>query len=196
MAADAATFGKGGVTLKTTPLDAPVECGGICKSAHLVFNHEFVHGTIKVVGRWFPGSVEQVSTATGFIGLDSEGNKASITMGFHGAGWSGDDAFGSKFQTALYASVSDPHLREYTSVAPASVAEEFHEYEVEWTKQHVVWRFDGKVVRKVTNKGNIPTIAMKPRLHTRSGYCDLMPAGGSLVANIKSFEFTAVVEDE
>ena len=62
---------------------------------------------MSVVARWFPGEEHTVQTATGFIGLDAPNNEASITMGFHGAGWLGGNKEGPhRYQHGIYADVS------------------------------------------------------------------------------------------
>ena len=61
----------------------------VCSSGHLTWDPALLYGNFTVVARWFPGAPSVAETSTGFIGLDSTGNEASITMGFHGAGWLG-----------------------------------------------------------------------------------------------------------
>ena len=105
---NATTFGKDGMvhtTRKTSPSTS--SCGAYSSSGHATWTPLLKYGNFTVVAKWFPGSEESVSTATGFIGLDSDGNEASITMGFHGDGWPTSGEGSHKYQHGIYADVKD-----------------------------------------------------------------------------------------
>ena len=141
-----------------------------------------------------------LNTSTAFIGLDSASNSASITMGFHGAGWLGNTLSPSanktagphQFQTGVYC--CGHHGRDRGRVPLINTTEDmsasFNQYGLLWTPDLVEWRFNGAVVLRFTNKSNIPSEHMQLRLHTRSGYCDRMPPGASFNASFKSFSYT------
>ena len=65
-----------------------------------------------------------------------------------------------------------------------------HEYGLLWSKDKVEWRFDGRIVRTVTDPSIIPFQPMQLRLHTRSGYCDHMKTGDAFTATFRSFSYT------
>merc|ERR1712187_383592 len=91
-------------------------CGAYSSSGHATWNPDLLYGNFTVVAKWFPGAAADVSTATGFIGLDSAGNEASITMGFHGDGWPKAKEGSHKYQHGIYAENGKgaDHHREYT----------------------------------------------------------------------------------
>jgi len=79
----ATTFGQvqdgKGMRHTTTALAPRSACGACASSGHATLNRDILYGNFTVVAAWFPE--QEASTATGFIGLDSEENEASITMG-------------------------------------------------------------------------------------------------------------------
>ena len=193
-----ASFGSGtangtGVVLHTQHLaTGPTHCGASCTSTHLTFSPKVLYGNFTTVARWFGEGTSAAAraTATGFIGLDSPGNEASITIGFHGSGWDGDADFGRKFQTALYKDVSKPHHREYvTAPGGRRIDSQANEFTVEWRPDVVRWWLNGVVVRAVTDKAQIPAVAMQLRLHSRSGYCNRLSGDDSFQASVLSFEY-------
>ena len=195
MTLGATSFGNDGMTHTTRALPAatPTRCrteAPVCSSGHLTWNPPLVYGNFSVVARWFVGS--SLETSTGFIGLDSPTNEASITMGFHGAGWLGGLGEGNhRYQHGIYAHEKDGHNREYTNTT-ADMSTSFHRYGLLWTPTLVEWRFDGAVVRRVTDVSIIPKIKMQLRLHTRSGYCSKMAAGASFNATFSEFSYQPV----
>ena len=112
-------------------------------------------------------------------------------MGFHGDGWPTAHEGSHKYQTGIYAHVKDGHNRKYIST-DTSIADSFHTYGLYWGPDKVVWTFDGKVVRTVDDKSIVPQIKMKPRLHSRSGYCNKMPKDASFTASFLSFTYEPV----
>lgn len=192
----ATSFGPGGMTHTTLALASSTATlctteQQVCSSGHLTWNPSLRYGNFSVVARWFPAAAHNgVNTATGFIGLDSPSNEASITMGFHGADWLGGNGEGAhRYQHGIYAHVKGDHNREYTNTT-ADISTGFHTYGLLWTPTVVEWRFDGASVRRVTDTSIIPQIDMQLRLHTRSGYCDHMTAGSSFQATFRSFSYT------
>ena len=188
MTALATTFSADSGMTHTThalPSSTPTACKTklqVCSSGHLTWNPPLVYGNFSVQAQWFNGAApaNSVDTATGFIGLDANGNVASITMGFHGAGWLGGNGEGPhRYQHGIYANVKKSHNREYTNTS-ADISVGLHTYGLLWTKDKVEWRFDGRVVRTVTDKSVIPFQPMQLRLHTRSGYCNKMKVGDSV----------------
>jgi len=197
MTAGALAFGAEGMTITTRTVGSSVETScqterPVCSSGHMTWNPKLRYGNFSVVARWFPGgSGGSAKTATGFIGLDSDGNEASITMGFHGDEWMGDHEEGPhKYQHGIYADVSKTHNRKYTTTAP-DISAGFHRYGLLWTPSLVEWTFDGAAVRRVTDDSIIPQIAMRLRLHTRSGYCDAL-GSSSFNATFSSFSYEPV----
>lgn len=190
------SFGHNGMVHTTTKVN-PSEsaCGAYSKSGHATWNRDLLYGNFTVVAKWFPGSSDTVSTATGFIGLDSDKNEASITMGFHGDGWPKEGEGSHKYQHGIYATNSkgQSHNRGYTSTQ-VSIADNLNTYGLLWTASQVVWSFNGKVVRTVTDTSIIPKIPMKFRLHTRSGFGNKMPDGATFQAQFAKFEFQPVAE--
>ena len=167
-----------------------------CSSGHMTWNPVLVYGNFSVRAQWFPSATgKSVDTSTGFIGLDANNNIASITMGFHGAGWLGGNGEGGhRFQHGIYSNVKDSHNRGYTNTT-VDITTGLHEYGVMWSKNKVEWRFDGRVVRTVTDASVIPFQPMQLRLHTRSGYCDRMRIGDSFSATFRSFSYSPVVSE-
>eukprot|EP00947_MAST-08B_sp_MAST-8B-sp1_P006290 g6290.t1 len=152
MSAAATTFGTAdparGVGLTHTTKHVPKSsssCGSATvQSGHLTFNPPLLYGNFSVSARWFPGTKANVSTATGFIGLDADGNVASITMGFHGDGWLGGHGEGAhKYQHGIYADVKKSHNREYTETDTS--LDQFNTFGLLWSPQRVVWSFNGRV---------------------------------------------------
>eukprot|EP00756_Hemistasia_phaeocysticola_P061189 Hpha_TRINITY_DN4679_c0_g1::TRINITY_DN4679_c0_g1_i1::g.97074::m.97074 len=81
MTPHATTFGSSGMVHTTTKADpSKSSCGALSNSGHATWNPHLLYGNFTVVARWFPGGSKNVSTATGFIGLDANNNVASITM--------------------------------------------------------------------------------------------------------------------
>eukprot|EP00931_Biecheleriopsis_adriatica_P097098 TRINITY_DN70860_c0_g1_i1.p1 TRINITY_DN70860_c0_g1~~TRINITY_DN70860_c0_g1_i1.p1 ORF type:complete len:262 (-),score=25.98 TRINITY_DN70860_c0_g1_i1:32-817(-) len=187
--ADATIFDANGMTHTTRRLDpSESQCGAYSSSGHATWNQEVLYGNFTVVARWFPGSTADVSTATGFIGLDSNGNEASITMGFHGEGWPKSDEGSRKYQHGIYAHVNENHNRAYTET-DVSIADSLNTYGLLWTPTKVLWSFNGRVVRTFTQDSAIPKIPMQLRLHTRSGYGNKMPIDASFYAQFAKFEY-------
>ena len=89
-----------GAVITTKILSKTSSCGSICISGHMTFNTNILYGTFIVNAKWYPGHTKDVNTSTGYIGLDSDSNTASIVFGFHGKGWIGDNDqdFAHKFQ--------------------------------------------------------------------------------------------------
>ena len=176
-----------GATITTNKLQNPTNCGGICSSGHMTFNKDILYGTFIIKALWFPGTKQNVSTSTGFIGLDSIQNIASIVFGFHGNGWKNED-YSKKFQTDIYQNITDGH-NEIVYDTNFSLAEQFNEFKLIWNPDKVVWYINGVVFRMVTDKNIIPNIVMQPRLHTRSGYCNEMSLNESFYAQFVYFQF-------
>ena len=176
-----------GATIYTNKLVTPSECGGICTSGHMTFNRDILYGTFIVKALWFPGTTQNVSTSTGFIGLDSNGNVASIVFGFHGNGWDNEE-FSHNFQTDLYANESNGHNKIVYNTT-FSLATQFNEFKLEWKPNEVNWYINGMLYRNVLNTNIIPNIVMQARLHTRSGYCNEMNLDNSFYAQIVSFQY-------
>lgn len=195
-ATNATTFDQNGMVHTTRKVDPSTSsCGAYSTSGHATWNPNLLYGNFTVMAKWFPGGSDVVSTATGFIGLDSDSNEASITMGFHGDGWPKSSEGSHKYQTGIYASVSESHNREYTDT-DVSIADRLNTYGLLWTKSKVVWSFNGKIVRTVTDASIIPSIPMKLRLHTRSGYGAKMRSSATFQAQFTKFEFQPVSEEE
>ncbi len=170
-------------------------CKAGAASGHLTWNRDVLYGNFTVVARWFPGNKANVSSATGFIGLDSPGNEASITMGFHGDGWPENGEGSHKYQHGIYSDVKKNHNRGYTETGDnVSLSEQFNTFGLLWTADACVWSLNGKEVRRFTDTTNIPHVSMKLRLHTRSGYVSMMPSalGSSFMAEFLSFEYQPV----
>jgi beta-glucanase (GH16 family) len=185
--ANATTFGPNGMTHTTRQISASTSsCHAGATSGHITFNEALLYGNFSVEASWFDGN-GNMSTATGFLGLDADGNKASITMGFHGDGWpvAGEGQF--KYQHGIYGDVKKSHNRDYTDTGAVSL-KKFNTFGLLWTKQKVEWRFNGRVVRTFTDTTNIPSIPMKLRLHSRSGHNDEMGEGTSFQAHFRSCE--------
>jgi hypothetical protein len=188
---NATTFGPEGMTHTTHRIDpATSACKAGATSGHVTFIPDILYCNFSVEASWFD-TTQNVSTSTGFIGLDSDGNKASITMGFHGDGWPTADEGQFKYQHGIYGDVSKSHNREYTSTGKVSLRK-FNTFGLIWTADKVEWLFNGKVVRSFTDKANIPSIAMNLRLHTRSGQTDQMAADSSFKASFRSFQIQPV----
>jgi hypothetical protein len=188
MTASATTFGPGGMTHTTValPRGTPTSCQTqkpVCSSGHLTWDPLVLYGNFSVDARWFPG--DKSGTSTGFIGLDSDGNQGSITMGFHGSGWLGGEGEGPhKYQHGIYSDVRQSHNRQYTTTQ-GDISTTFHRYGLLWTPRLVEWRLNGAVVRRVTDTTIIPYQHMQFRLHTRSGYCDKMPTASTFNATFR-----------
>ena len=180
-----------GAVITTAVLPKPSSCGGICSSGHMTFNENILYGTIIVKAKWFPGTASQVNTSTGFIGLDSPGNVASIVFGFHGKGWIGhnDEDFSHEFQTDLYKNESNGHNGIYVKTPNTDLADDINTYELIWTADQVVWKVNGDVKRTVTDKSIIPNITMQARLHSRSGYCNEMPRTDTFYCQFTYFQY-------
>eukprot|EP00054_Salpingoeca_dolichothecata_P016716 m.98590 g.98590 ORF g.98590 m.98590 type:complete len:264 (+) comp22112_c0_seq1:136-927(+) len=190
---NATQFGaiKGTGMIHTTRKINPTisQCVAGATSGHLTWNPSVLYGNFTVVARWFPGTEKTVSSATGFIGLDAPNNEASITMGFHGLGWPKDEEGPFRYQHGIYADVKEDHNRGYTNTT-VNIADNFNTYNLVWTKEQVIWSFNGDPVRVFQEKKEIPSIAMNLRLHTRSGYTNLMPEGATFEAYFLSFEYS------
>ena len=128
MTLQATSFGASGMTHTTRALPSSAETAcktsrQVCSSGHMTWNPNLLFGNFSIVARWFPGTGSALKTSTGFIGLDSPGNEASITMGFHGTGWLGGGGEGPhKYQHGIYAHSKDGHNREYTTSEAVSQA--------------------------------------------------------------------------
>ena len=140
---------------------------------------------------FFPGPEAQVNSSTGFIGLDSPGNVGSITMGFHGQGWPAYDGPPFRYQHGIYADSKKSHHRGYVDTGSVSIAE-LNDYGLLWTKDRVVWTFNGRVVHEFTKAEDIPSMPMYLRLHSRTGFGDRMPSGSSFTAQFRRFRFKPV----
>lgn len=191
MTPNATTFGEKGMIHTTTKSDpTQSSCGAYANSGHATWKPALLYGNFTVTAKWFPGPSSVVSTATGYIGLDSSANDASITMGFHGEGWPMDNAGSHRYQTGIYAdnSKGTSHNGEVLAT-DVSIADSLCTYGLLWSPSRVEWSFNGKVVRTFTNASRIPSIKMKLRLHSRSGYADKMPSNASFTAQFTKFEY-------
>lgn len=195
MTPDATTFGEHGMIHSTQQVDPstdPSGCSAYSSSGHATWKPDLLYGNFTITAKWFPEKNTAISTATGFIGLDSDRNEASITMGFHGDGYLDPKSPCSShaYQHALYARrrKGQAHNRQYTKT-DVSIADNLNTYGLLWSPSKVEWSFNGKVVRTVTDTTFIPDISMNLRLHTRSGYGDKMPAGSTFSAQFTKFEY-------
>ena len=204
--ASSASFGAlgggTGMRLNTSHLDGAPDCDprACALSAHNSFDPPLFYGSFEVVARWFPtaaanasagpGAAAAVATATGFIGLDSPSNEASITMGFHGDGWPTAGEGAHKYQHGIYAHVAGSHNRNYTDTGEVNIATTFNRYGLVWAPTHVTWLLNGLAVRNFTDAAQIPAVPLYQRLHSRSGDCAAMPSGSSFAAEVKSFRYT------
>ncbi len=192
MTPDATTFGEvldgTGMRHTTRRLPERLPCGASVASGHLTWQPNILYGNFTITARFFPGGERNVSSATGFIGLDAAGNKASITMGFHGDGWFNEGEGAHKYQHGIYADVKKTHNREYTTTK-ASLADSFNTFGLLWTAERVEWRFNGKVVRTVDDPNIIPSLPMQMRLHSRSGDARSLSPNATFVAEFLSFQY-------
>lgn len=191
MTPNATTFGHTGMIHTTSKLDPDQSsCGAYANSGHATWRPSLLYGNFTVTAKWFPGPASAVSTATGYIGLDSPANDASITMGFHGEGWPLGNAGSYSYQTGVYADNSrgTSHNGEVLNTT-VSIADNLYTYGLLWSPNRVEWSFNGKVVRTFTNSSRIPTRKMKLRLHSRSGFADQMPSDASFTAQFEKFEY-------
>merc|ERR1711966_169547 len=167
-------------------------CTAYSSSGHAQFEPFVLYGNFTVVAQWFPDDNQtshgDTSTATGFIGLDSPHNTASITMGFHGEGWQKGPEGKRNYQMGIYADVNLHHNQERVDVA-ADLSSQMNTFGLLWTPDEVVWSFNGEVVRKHKVKSEIPQIPMQLRLHSRSGFGDEMTNGASFTASFERFEY-------
>ena len=85
MTTNATTFGSigGGTGMIHTTSSAPLNtsCNSNVTSGHITWQPAVLYGNFTVVAKWFPGPKTYVQSSTGFIGLDSPDNVASITQG-------------------------------------------------------------------------------------------------------------------
>lgn len=186
-------FGADGMVITTQKLATPAaDCGskpGLCLSGHASYHKALLYGDFTIVAKFFPGAADLVRSATGFIGWDADGNTASVTYGFHGKGWDGEEDWDSKFQCAWYATSKDQHDQEV--IGAGAYVTEFNTYRMIWAPDKVQWYVNGVVKRTETTE--IPTTPMVPRLHSRSGYCGTqMPANSSFQATFKYWSYTPV----
>jgi hypothetical protein len=195
MTPNATTFGgiEGGKGLIHSTSYASSTACEACNvtSGHITWDPAILTGNITVVARWFPGPAANVQSATGFIGLDSPDNVASITQGFHGAGCPKDGPWPMGYQVGGYADVNRSHHQKSINTT-VSVADAFNTYTVVWRMDSVTYFFNGAQVDAITKEADIPKIPMYLRLHSRSGWNDLLPRSPqpAFQAFIKSFEFT------
>lgn len=188
---EAVSFGKEGATIHTSRLSETTECGADCESGHIEFTPWLTFGKFTARATWFPEASN--SSATGFMGLDANNNLQSITFGFHGKDWQKYDG-SHKFQTGIYANVSLSHNQEVID-SGVDLAEE-HEFSIHWHKDKVLWRIDGRTVRKELDASVVPQLPMKLRLHSRSGYCSQLSAGQSFTSRFSYFSYEPYSEDE
>ena len=160
-------------------------------SGHLTWNPALLYGNVTVVARWFPGPTADVQSATGFIGLDSPDNVASLTQGFHGAGCPKGGPWPLGYQIGGYANVNRSHHQRDVSTA-VSVADTYNVYTVVWEKGRVTWYFNGVLVDSMTKAEDVPAVPMYLRLHSRSGWNNVLPRSPqpAFQAFIKSFSYT------
>ena len=186
MTLSATTFDDEGMTHTTRalPLSVETSCNvkrRVCSSGHMTWNPPLLYGNFTIVARFFPGDAAAVNTSTAFVGLDTNSNSASITMGFHGAGWlKGDGTGPHRYQIGVYAHNRDKHFkRPHTPKINTTedLSNSYNTYGLLWTPDLVEWRLNGRVMYRYTNATHIPFQKMHLRLHTRSGYCDVMPLG-------------------
>jgi beta-glucanase (GH16 family) len=181
---EAASFGSKGLTITTTKLAKASPCGGECESAHITYTPWLTYGKFTARAIWYPESAN--SSATGFMGLDADGNEGSITFGFHGKAWSKFDG-SHNFQTGIYANVKKSHNQEVID-AGVILAEE-HEFAIHWHPDKVLWFVDGKEMRKELDSSVVPQMPMRLRLHSRSGYCSQLGATESFTARFTHFDY-------
>lgn len=91
-------------------------------------------------------------------------------------------------KTGIYDDVAKSHNQEHTAT-PVSITDQFNIYSLLWTKSRVVWTFNNAIVRSVDDPSTIPAIAMAPRFHSRSGFCNKMPVSGSFIVQFLSFSY-------
>jgi hypothetical protein len=198
MTLSATTFDRGGMTHTTRALPSSTRTAcsterQVCSSGHMTWRPELLYGNFTIVARFFPGAADEVNTSTAFIGLDSSSNSASITMGFHGAGWlKGDGTGPHSYQLGVYAhkNYTRPHVPRVNTTEDLSNT--FNTYGMLWTPTLVEWRLNGRVVSRYTNATHIPFQKMQLRLHTRSGYCGQMRVGATFNATFRSFSYESL----
>eukprot|EP01084_Bolivina_argentea_P278328 475417_1 len=181
---NAATFGSvsggAGVTITTSVLPKKSSCGGLCESAHLTFKQYTKYGKIIVKSRWFPGNDKNVSTGEGYIDWDGDPNTNAITFGFDGGNHNG-------YKTVCYASNSGHQVKQID--AAINIANNFETYQIEWTKDKIIWTMNGNVVRTETDTKYIPSTNLIFRLHSRSSNCPAMPKDATLFSQHLSFTY-------
>ena len=166
-------------------------CGANASSGHLVWSGATVlYGNFTTVARWFPGPEAAVASATGFIGLDSPDNVASITLGFHGEGSPQTGTGKHGFQLGCYRNLSRSHHQHIVSTTE-DLSASFNVFNVLWTPSEVVWSINGREVYSMDKFDDVPDQPMMLRLDSRSGWIDdeLFPPGASFDATILSFEY-------
>jgi hypothetical protein len=170
----------------------PEDAGGT--SGHLTLKQPLSFGTLRVKSRYFPGTAEQVSTAKGFIGLESP-TSGAITITMHGDGGSASGQpshtnWTRYMQSSCYQHGNN-HNKAFSSLgASVNAAQNFNVYEIEWTSSAVTISVNGKVVRKVTGAANVPQNPLYVRLHARSTEYNSMQEGSTFKSYIEEFSFT------
>lgn len=163
-------------------------CGSSVSSGHLVWNPSVLYGNFTTVAKWFSGAQADVMSATGFIGLDSPANEGSITLGFHGEGSPQMGTGRHGFQLGAYRNVSRSHHQQIIHTTE-DLSASFNTFNVEWQPDSVTWRFNGRVVYVLDKLIDVPNQAMRLRLHSRSGWVNLMPNNASFQSMFLSFEY-------
>ena len=74
--------------------------------------------------------------------------------------------------------------------ADVNVADDFNEYEINWTSTSVTISVNGKVARRVTEAAEIPQKPLYVRLHARSTEYNAMAEGDSFESFIEEFSYT------
>ena len=186
-----------GLTIVTTRRSnagacSPAPAGGT--SGHLSSKQPFSFGTIRVKSRYFPGSVERVSTAKGFIGLEDP-HSGAITITMHGVGGIASGAPPQANWTRYMQSSCYQHGNNHDKVfsdlgAAINAADDFNLYEIEWTPTTVTIRVNGNVARRVSDPANVPQKPLYVRLHARSTEYNGMAEGATFESFIEEFSFT------
>jgi beta-glucanase (GH16 family) len=172
-----------GFSITTTQLPKKSSCGACATSGHMTWSPAFLYGNVTIVSKWYPGDVDVVKSAEGYIGIMGPGNTDCIYFGFNGAGEGGKD----KFKTTSYAKKKHDNVADIQ--CPKSLSQTLNTFTMVWTKTKIDWYLDHKLVRTETNQANIPTVKMNLRLHSRSGNCKTMASGKSFQALFRSMTY-------